>query len=176
MKRPAVVRNRSWDTWLVQPVLCHWATTTGQPPAPTIFYIYYTGCTEVPQSHTQQPLGTLGDETPWFVATVLTSTKGVRAVGTLPLIGLQPPSMWGTADVWCRRYPSLTTLTKLMTISGGQFWCPYNEDCTKNSRCTETGWQDHSSHINFFILSLRHVHRNVWKDNNYAPHNFHSQL
>ena len=34
------------DTWLVQPVLCHWASTTGQPPALTILYQpSYPGCT-----------------------------------------------------------------------------------------------------------------------------------
>ena len=29
-------RNRTQDIWLVQPVLCHWAMTTGQSPALTI--------------------------------------------------------------------------------------------------------------------------------------------
>ena len=37
-------------------MLCHWATTTGQPPAPTILYMYCTGATEILQSHTWQPL------------------------------------------------------------------------------------------------------------------------
>ena len=31
MKRPAVAKNQIWDTWLVQPVLCHKGTTTRQP-------------------------------------------------------------------------------------------------------------------------------------------------
>ena len=30
VKRPAVTRNRTQDTWLVEPVLCHWATVTGR--------------------------------------------------------------------------------------------------------------------------------------------------
>ena len=32
--------------WLEPPVLCHWATTAGQPPTLTILYIYCTGGTE----------------------------------------------------------------------------------------------------------------------------------
>ena len=32
MKRPEVTRNRTQDTWLVQTMLSHLATTTGQPP------------------------------------------------------------------------------------------------------------------------------------------------
>ena len=32
--------------WLEPPVLCHWATATGQPPTPTILYMYCTGGTE----------------------------------------------------------------------------------------------------------------------------------
>ena len=32
--------------WLEPPVLCHWATTAGQPPALTILYMYCTGGTE----------------------------------------------------------------------------------------------------------------------------------
>ena len=32
--------------WLEPPVLCYWATTTGQPPALTILYMYCTGGTE----------------------------------------------------------------------------------------------------------------------------------
>ena len=54
--RPAAAGNRTQDTWLVQPVLYHWATTTGQSPAPTILCMYCTGETEVPQLHTRQPL------------------------------------------------------------------------------------------------------------------------
>ena len=56
VKRPAVAGNLTQDTWLVQPVLCHWATTTGQPPAPTILYMYCIGGIEMPLSHTRQPL------------------------------------------------------------------------------------------------------------------------
>ena len=37
------------NTWLVQPVVCHWAVTTRQPPTLTIFYMYCTGHT--PGSH-----------------------------------------------------------------------------------------------------------------------------
>ena len=41
--------------WLEVPVLCHWATTTGQLPALTILYMYCTGGTEcfshTPGSH-----------------------------------------------------------------------------------------------------------------------------
>ena len=36
--------------WLEPPVLCHWATTTGQPPTLTILYVYCTGGTEMPRS------------------------------------------------------------------------------------------------------------------------------
>ena len=46
-------------SWPVQPVLCHWAirTTTGQPPALSISYMYCTaGGTEMPQSHAWQQL------------------------------------------------------------------------------------------------------------------------
>ena len=32
--------------WLEPPVLCHWATTAGQPPALTILYMYCTSGTE----------------------------------------------------------------------------------------------------------------------------------
>ena len=49
-------KNWTQDTWLTQPVLCHWATTTGQPPVLTILYLYCTGGTEMPQSQTRQPL------------------------------------------------------------------------------------------------------------------------
>ena len=56
VKSPAATGNRTQDTWLLQPVLRHWAMTTGQPPSLTILNIYCTGCTEVPQSHTWQPL------------------------------------------------------------------------------------------------------------------------
>ena len=38
VKRQAVTWNRTQDTWLLQPVLCHWATTAGQQPALTILY------------------------------------------------------------------------------------------------------------------------------------------
>ena len=55
VKKPEATRNQIQDTWLVQPVLCHWATTTRQPPAPTILYMYCTGGTEMPQLHTRQP-------------------------------------------------------------------------------------------------------------------------
>ena len=44
------------SSWLVQPVLCHWATTTGQPLTLTILntYVLHTsGSTEMSQSHTQ---------------------------------------------------------------------------------------------------------------------------
>ena len=42
-------------SWLVQPVLSHWTTLTGQLPAPTISSICIVG--EMPQSHTdRQPL------------------------------------------------------------------------------------------------------------------------
>ena len=44
------------ELWLELPVVFHLATTAGQPPALTILYIYCTGGTEVPQSHTLQPL------------------------------------------------------------------------------------------------------------------------
>ena len=37
------------NTWLVQPVVCHWAATTRQPQTLTIFYMYCTGRT--PGSH-----------------------------------------------------------------------------------------------------------------------------
>ena len=57
-KRPAATRSQTQDTWLEPPVLCHWATTTGQPPALTILYMYCTGGTEIPQSYTWQPLFT----------------------------------------------------------------------------------------------------------------------
>ena len=50
----------------MQPVLCYRVTTTGQSPALTIlyictaqvpiFYVYCTGGTEMPQSHTRHPL------------------------------------------------------------------------------------------------------------------------
>ena len=33
-------RELNQNTWLVQPVLCHCATTIGQPPAPTILYMW----------------------------------------------------------------------------------------------------------------------------------------
>ena len=36
--------------------VCHWATTTGQPPAPTILFIHCTGGTEMPLFYTLQPL------------------------------------------------------------------------------------------------------------------------
>ena len=39
VKRPAAAGNQTQDTWLVQPVLCHRAMTTGQPPALTILYV-----------------------------------------------------------------------------------------------------------------------------------------
>ena len=55
-KRPTVTRKQTKDTWLLQPVLCHWGTTTGQQPALIILDTYCTGGTEVPQFHTQQPL------------------------------------------------------------------------------------------------------------------------
>ena len=49
MKKPAVTWGRTQDTsgnpgdlWLEPPVLCHWATTAGQPPALTILYMFYT--------------------------------------------------------------------------------------------------------------------------------------
>jgi len=45
-------------TWFVQPVLSHWATTTEQPPALTILYIYCTCATEMPRSHTWHPHST----------------------------------------------------------------------------------------------------------------------
>ena len=57
-------QNRTQDTWLEPPVLCHWATVTKQPPALTILYVYCTGGTEMPQSHilaaTQYVLSELG--------------------------------------------------------------------------------------------------------------------
>ena len=43
---PAVARSRTQHTWLELPVLCHWATTAGQPPSLTIIYVYCTGGTE----------------------------------------------------------------------------------------------------------------------------------
>ena len=36
MKRPAAAKSQTQDTWLVQPVVCHWATTAGWPPTLTI--------------------------------------------------------------------------------------------------------------------------------------------
>ena len=54
-KRPAATGSWTQDTWLEPPVLCHWATATGQPPALTILYMYCTGGTEclsrTPGSH-----------------------------------------------------------------------------------------------------------------------------
>ena len=38
------------DTWLVQLVLYHWATTNGKPPTLTILYMYCTGGTSHPSS------------------------------------------------------------------------------------------------------------------------------
>ena len=45
-KKLAVAGSQTLDTWLIQPVLCHWALTTRQPPTHTIFYVYCTGDTE----------------------------------------------------------------------------------------------------------------------------------
>ena len=49
--------------WLEPPLLCHWATTTGQPPTLTIFYMYCTGGTEclshTPGSHSACTVRTL---------------------------------------------------------------------------------------------------------------------
>ena len=36
VKSPAATGNWTQDTWLLQPVLRHWAMTTGQPPSLTI--------------------------------------------------------------------------------------------------------------------------------------------
>ena len=52
-KAGSVTRSWTQNTWLV---LCHWATTAGQPPALTVLSMYCTGGTEMPQSHTRQPL------------------------------------------------------------------------------------------------------------------------
>ena len=43
VKRLAVNRNQTKDTWLVQPVVWHWATTGRQLPAITILYMYCAG-------------------------------------------------------------------------------------------------------------------------------------
>ena len=43
VKRLAFARNRTQDSRLEQPVVCHWAVTTGQPAALTILHMYYTG-------------------------------------------------------------------------------------------------------------------------------------
>ena len=49
--------------WLEPPVLCHWATTAGQPPALTILYMYCTSGTEclshTPGSHPACAIRTL---------------------------------------------------------------------------------------------------------------------
>ena len=54
-KRPAVAVSRTQDTCLDPPVLCHWATTDGQPPTLTILYMYCTDGAEclsrTPGSH-----------------------------------------------------------------------------------------------------------------------------
>ena len=56
VKRPAVAGSlKPWHLWLKLPVLCHWATTTGQPPTVKILYVYCSGGTEslslTPGSH-----------------------------------------------------------------------------------------------------------------------------
>ena len=42
--------------WLEPPVLCHWATTAGQPPTPTILLCILHRWYWMPQSHIRQPL------------------------------------------------------------------------------------------------------------------------
>ena len=58
-KRPAVTGNRTQDTLAcaasVLPLSYDNRTTTEQPLALTILYIYCTGGTDMPQSHTRQP-------------------------------------------------------------------------------------------------------------------------
>ena len=47
-ERPKVTGNSTQHTWPVQPVLCYWATTTGQTSTLTILYIYCTGVLKCP--------------------------------------------------------------------------------------------------------------------------------
>ena len=44
--KPKTTRTNPGHLWLEPPVLCHWATTAGQPPTLTILYMYCTGGTE----------------------------------------------------------------------------------------------------------------------------------
>ena len=66
-ERPEVTGNRTQDTYLVQPAALplsydHW-TTTSQPPANTILYIYCTGGTDMPRPpymHIQSAMSSAG--------------------------------------------------------------------------------------------------------------------
>ena len=49
--KPKTTRTNPGHLWLEPPVLCHWATTAGQPPTLTILYVYCTGGTKCSVTH-----------------------------------------------------------------------------------------------------------------------------
>ena len=176
MKRPAVVRNRSWDTWLVKPVLCHWATTTEQPPALIIFYRLHRLCWSASVSH---PAATRynGRWNPLVCCHCANINERCQGTGDVT-------SHWPPGTVHVREFEG-ECLVPVIPI-------PYHsnkvDDNFRRSVLVCIQWRLYKKFVlrqgdkiipvilTFFILSLRHVYHNAWKDDNYAPHNLHSQL